>query len=100
MNGATMWLMWLACCDAALRLQVEVAEWSTIMRAVGGGLVGDALFRTDRPPTDRLEITRYTVQQPDVKRQVLADMASVPENRLLDHMIGLGREAMGEVLVA
>lgn len=99
MNGASMWLVWLACGDAAIRLQVDAAAWSTVARAVAGGLVADALFRVDRPLPSRLKITRYTATQPNVRDQVLQDMAGLADASLVDHNIGLGREARGEVVM-
>ena len=57
------------------------------------GLVGDALFRTDRPAPERLKITRYRADDPDVRQKVVGDFAPLSDQQLLDAMIDLGREA-------
>ena len=65
MNGATMWVMWLSCTDASLRLGMKPALWTQIAKAVALGLVGDALFRNRPVP---LKITRYSAQDPDIQK--------------------------------
>jgi hypothetical protein len=94
MDGATMWLVWLSFADACLRLGEAPATWETLARGIALGLVSDALQRTDRPPPERLQITRY---QPGEETQAMvgADLAVLSGNALLVHNIGLGLEAMG-----
>jgi hypothetical protein len=93
MNGAQMWLMWLASADASIRLGMNAPAWTGAARCVCLGLVGDALFRTDRPLGSRLKITRYRADDPTVRDRVVGDFAALKDNDLLDAMIGLGREA-------
>ena len=93
MNGASMWLMWLAFADAGLRLGMAAPQWTRVVRSVCLGMVGDALFRTDRPPASRLKITRYRSDDPDLQSRVVGDLAKLTDTALLDAVIGLGREA-------
>jgi len=93
MDGAQMWLMWLAFADASMRLGMNANEWAARAKAICLGLVGDALFRNDRPPAQRLKITRYSAQDPNVRDKVIADFAQLAGNDLLAAAIGLAREA-------
>jgi hypothetical protein len=93
MNGSQMWLMWLAFADASIRSGIEAAKWAALARSICLGLVGDALFRTDRPPAARLKITRYRTDDPVLRQHVIDDFAQLNGAALLDAMIGLGREA-------
>lgn len=93
MNGASMWLMWLAFADASLRLGMATPQWTRLARSVCLGMVGDALFRTDRPPNTRLKITRYRADDPDLQSRVIGDFAKLSDAALLDAVISLGREA-------
>lgn len=95
MDGATQWLMWLGFADAAIRSGLEVASWETVMRSTAMGLVADALFRTDRPPSDKLVITRYQANQPNLEDTIASDVAALSGSRLLSFAIGLGQEAAG-----
>jgi len=90
MNGATMWVMWLSCTDASLRLGMKPALWTQMAKAVALGLVGDALFRNRPVP---LKITRYSAQDPDIQNKVTADFAKLAGTDLLDAAISLAREA-------
>jgi hypothetical protein len=91
MNGKLMWVMWLSCADACLRLGMQPDHWAATAKAVSLGLVGDALFRTDRPVP--LKITRYSAQDPNVQSKVTADFANLAGNDLLDAVSSLAREA-------
>lgn len=91
MNGKLMWLMWLSCADACMRLGMKPDLWAANAKAIALGLVGDALFRTDRPVP--LKITRYSAQDPNVQSKVTADFATLAGNNLLDAAISLAREA-------
>lgn len=93
MNGADMWMVWLAFADACMRREVQTTDWSALAKSICLGLVGDALFRTDRPDTERLKITRYSAGDPNVRQKVVDDFAPLSGDRLLDAMIALGREA-------
>jgi hypothetical protein len=93
MNGSQMWLMWLAFADASIRTGIEAATWTALARSICLGLVGDALFRTDRPPAAQLKITRYRTDDPALRQHVIDDFAPLDGAALLDAMIGLGREA-------
>jgi hypothetical protein len=93
MDGATMWLIWLAFADACMRRDIQPTDWTALARSICLGLVGDALFRTDRPAAERLKITRYRADDPDVRQKVVGDFAPLSDNTLLDAMINLGREA-------
>jgi hypothetical protein len=90
MNGALMWVMWLSCADASLRLGMKSDLWTQVAKAVALGLVGDALFRNRPNP---LKITRYSKQDPNVQNTVTADFAKLSGNTLLDAVISLAREA-------
>ena len=94
MDGATQWLIWLGFADAAIRTGLEVASWETVLRSVAMGLVADALFRTDRPPSDRLVITRYQANQPNLEDTIASDVAALSGGPLLSFAIGLAREAV------
>ena len=48
MNGSSMWMMWLAFVDASIRSGMNAPQWTNVAKCVCLGLVGDALFRTDR----------------------------------------------------
>lgn len=100
MNGSSMWLMWLAFADAGIRSGMKAAQWSSVGKCICLGLVGDALFRTDRPPPSRLKITRYRAEDPDVRQRVVGDFASLNGDNLLNAMVGLGREARFGAAVA
>jgi hypothetical protein len=93
MNGADMWMVWLAFADACMRRDIQATDWTALAKSICLGLVGDALFRTDRPATERLKITRYRANDPDVRQKVVGDFASLSGDKLLDAMIDLGREA-------
>jgi hypothetical protein len=93
MDGATMWLMWLSFADAAIRTGPSAGDWEGLSKAIALGLVGDALFRTDRPPNDRLNITRYKATDPNLKDKVVSDFAGLSGVALLAEIIGLGLEA-------
>jgi hypothetical protein len=93
MNGSSMWLMWLAFADASIRSGMKVAQWTSIAKCICLGLVGDALFRTDRPPPSQLKISRYRADDPTLRERVVGDFAALSGNTLLEAMIGLGREA-------
>ena len=90
MNGAIMWVVWLSCADASLRLGMKPDLWAQTAKAVALGLVGDSLFRNRPVP---LKITRYSKQDPDVQNKVTADFANLAGNDLLDAVISLAREA-------
>ena len=90
MDSAPMWLMWLSCADASLRLGMKTALWEQIAKSVAVGLVGDALFRNRPSP---LKITRYSKQDPNVQSKVTGDFANLTGNGLLDALISLAREA-------
>jgi hypothetical protein len=90
MDSAPMWLMWLSCADASLRLGMKTALWEQVAKSVALGLVGDALFRNRPSP---LKITRYSKQDPNVQKKVIADFANLTGNGLLDALISLAREA-------
>jgi hypothetical protein len=90
MNGAIMWLVWLSCADASLRLGMKPALWTQIAKSVSLGLVGDALFRNRPVP---LKITRYSAQDPNVQNKVTADFANLAGNDLLNAVISLAHEA-------
>jgi hypothetical protein len=94
MDGATMWLFWLSFADAAIRLNESAGPWELVGRAIPVGLVADALFRTDRDPGDRLTITRYQANQPNLKQKVIGDVAALSGGALLAHNIELAREAV------
>ena len=94
MNGATMWLMWLAFADASVRLSMNAPQWAVNIKSICLGLVGDALFRTDRPAPQRLKITRYNAQDPNLEARVVGDFAALADDALLNAAIGLGREAL------
>jgi hypothetical protein len=94
MDGAVMWLFWLGSIDAAIRLGIHAGEWPPIAKSVCLGLVADALFRTDRPPAERLKIARYDPADPDVRRHIVNDLTPLAGDDLLATMIGLGREAL------
>lgn len=100
MDGATMWLFWLSHVDAALRIGAAPATATAVGRVVVTGLVADALFRDDRPASDRLEITRYSRRTPNLHERTLADTAKLTTPELLDFNIGLAREALGLTVVA
>ena len=100
MDGSTMWLMWLACADASMRAGIKVPQWTSVAKCICLGLVGDALFRTDRPPSSRLKITRYSATDPTLQQRVTGDFASLSGDNLLTAMIGLGREALFGAAVA
>ena len=68
-------------------------QWSSIAKGICLGLVGDALFRTDRPLPSRLKITRYSADDPTLRQRVVGDFASLSGDALLNAMISLGREA-------
>ena len=93
MDGATMWLMWLSFADAAIRTGQSAGDWERLSKAIALGLVGDALFRTDRPANDRLNITRYKATDPNLKDKVVSDFAGLSGRDLLSQNIGLGLEA-------
>ena len=93
MNGSSMWMMWLAFADTSIRLGMNAPQWTSIAKCICLGLVGDALFRTDRPLSSRLKITRYRADDPTLQQRVIGDFASLSGDNLLDAMIGLGREA-------
>jgi hypothetical protein len=93
MNGSTMWLMWLAFADASIRSGIKAPQWSSVAKCICLGLVGDALFRTDRPPPSRLKITRYSADDPTLRQRVVGDFAGLSGDALLNAMISLGREA-------
>jgi hypothetical protein len=93
MNGSQMWLMWLAFADASIRSGIKVPQWTSIAKCICLGLVGDALFRTDRPAPSRLKISRYRADDPTLRQRVVGDFATLNGNTLLDATIGLGREA-------
>jgi hypothetical protein len=94
MNGHTMWLMWLAFADASIRLGMNAPQWTRNTKCICLGMVGDALFRTDRPPNARLKITRYSAQDPDVRARVVNDFVPLSGDALQDAVIGLAREAL------
>jgi len=100
MDGATMWLMWLACADASIRLGMNAPQWAVNIKSICLGLVGDALFRTDRPPASRLKITRYNANDPNLQARVIGDFAPLTGDALLQAAIGLGREAIRGAPVA
>jgi hypothetical protein len=93
MNGSIMWLYWLAFADASIRLGSNAPQWSETAKSICLGMVGDALFRTDRPVNTRLKITRYRADDPGVRDKVIGDFAALDGNGLLDAIAGLGREA-------
>jgi hypothetical protein len=93
MDGATMWLMWLSFADAAIRTGESARDWEGVSKAIALGVVGDALFRTDRPASDRLNITRYKATDPNLKDKVVSDFAGLSGKDLLSQNIGLGLEA-------
>jgi hypothetical protein len=93
MNGSSMWMMWLAFVDTSIRSGMNTPQWTNVAKCICLGLVGDALFRTDRPPSSRLKISRYRADDPTVQQRVIGDFASLSGANLLDAMIGLGREA-------
>jgi hypothetical protein len=93
MDGAQMWLMWLGFADASMRLGMKAQQWAGNAKAICLGLVGDALFRTDRPAPSRLKISRYGPQDPNLRATVIADFAQLSDDDLLKAAIGLGREA-------
>jgi hypothetical protein len=100
MNGSTMWLMWLAFVDTSIRSGMNAPQWTNVAKCICLGLVGDALFRTDRPPSSRLKISRYRADDPTLQQRVVGDFASLSGTNLLDAMIGLGREAAFGAAVA
>ena len=93
MDGAQMWLFWLAFADACIRRNVS-PSWPDIAKSICFGMVGDALFRTDRPPAERLKINRYRADDPDVRRKIGNDFDALSGVNLLDAIISLAREAM------
>jgi len=93
MDGAAMWLIWLAFADACMRRGIQPTDWTSVAKSICLGLVGDALFRTDRPASERLKITRYHATDPDVRQRVVADFAPLSDTNLLEAMTALGREA-------
>jgi hypothetical protein len=85
--------MWLAFIDASIRSGMNAPQWSNVAKCICLGLVGDALFRTDRPMSSRLKISRYRADDPTLQQRVIGDFAALSGAGLLDAMIGLGREA-------
>ena len=100
MNGSTMWMMWLAFADACIRSGMNAPQWTNVAKCICLGLVGDALFRTDRSPSSRLKISRYRADDPTVQQRVVGDFAGLSGDSLLDAMISLGREAAFGAVVA
>jgi hypothetical protein len=100
MNGSSMWMMWLAFADASIRSGMNAPQWTNVAKCICLGLVGDALFRTDRPLSSRLKISRYRADDPTLQQRVIGDFASLGGDSLLDAMIGLGREAAFGAAVA
>jgi len=94
MDGATMWVVWLGFADACIRLGIDAANWSNIIKVISLGLVGDALFRTDRNPSEKLKITRYRADDPNVRTKVTNDFKNLSNDPLLAACIGLGQEAI------
>jgi len=93
MDGASMWVTWLSFADACIRLGLNTAELSNIIKIISLGLVGDALFRTDRNDSEKLKITRYRADDPNVRAKVTSDFANLSNDALLAACIGLGQEA-------
>ena len=87
MNGSSMWMMWLAFADASIRSGMNVPQWTNVAKCICLGLVGDALFRTDRPPSSRLKITRYRADDATLQQRVIGDFANLSGDDLLDAMI-------------
>jgi hypothetical protein len=85
--------MWLSFADAAIRTGESARDWEGVSKAIALGVVGDALFRTDRPVNDRLNITRYKATDPNLKDKVVSDFAGLSGRDLLSQNIGLGLEA-------
>ena len=95
MNGAQMWHVWLAFADAAATVDQDRNEWEQVGRRVVLGMVADSLFRTDRPPAERLAITRYDGGDADLEAHVLRDFDAVQGIDLRDAIAGIAREAIG-----
>jgi hypothetical protein len=93
MNGASMWMVWLGFADACIRLGIDAANWSNIIKIISLGLVGDALFRTDRNASEKLKIIRYRADDPNVRTKVTNDFSNLSNDALLAACIGLGQEA-------
>jgi hypothetical protein len=93
MDGASMWVIWLAFADTCIRLGIDAANWSNIIKFISLGLVGDALFR-DRNASEKLKITRYSANEPDVRGHVTNDFGGLSGDALLTACIGLGQEAI------
>jgi hypothetical protein len=98
MNGYNMWMYWLAFADACMRTDTERAAWEDVGRAVALGMVGDALFRTDR--NVRLRMVRYRADTPNLEEKVIGDLKPLAGEQLLSHLTGLGREAWGADAIA
>ena len=93
MDGASMWVTWLSFADACIRLGLDAANWSNIIKVISLGLVADALFRTDRNASEKLKITRYRADDPNVRTKVTNDFSNLSNDTLLTACIGLGQEA-------
>lgn len=95
MNGSSMWVIWLGCCAAAIASGVDADAWTQLSPRIACGMVHDAFFRNDRPPGDRLIVTRFDPASTQLPQDVIAAFDGVTQQALVELLADLSQEAMG-----